>query len=787
MNSGITENLTFQLWGLLEYDTLNINQYDAVRDQLAARFSRFETPMQISTEAVEDLFFNLEIVLYDADDNLAPNINITIYETDNDGDIVAELDNIKSNNQGKVYFTQLKSNNLTVNITYENPYHPDKPIIHLGNFTHELTTTTSIDVRDKIGNLNITMVSFNLVKLGSGTAEGGAEPVFGANVEIYSDDVANPSNLIGTKATDAAGFVQFYYINSSTDYSLKVSFYGAYRLINKTTGASLETLTFTMPNQVMLDISVQLLSFDSTFQSDKSTLEDTNMYGDNIVINFQYFYTYGTENGGITFANLTYQITEGSTIRKSGDVTELSNGNYRLTIDSADGSFGLQPEKYYLITIIATKPGFEQKTILISFRLTPIGTTLTLNQLSIEKAWNENFTIRSTYLDTIGGPLNSAEVTYLIFNEYESFEGSLPLIGNGIYEKTFNTTDLNRLGIYTIKISASQLNYATLEKTATLRVEKIQTRLNKTIAYFAPISLNVTTELILEFEYKDIYGQPIVGTTATFQWQFNKTGDVFTSDLKDIGNGLYRLDFNTTTRQMGEYSLVVTIGDGFYFERNAFINLEIVPIPIKTTFTTLESRSFKIAEGGNIIITFDLVDPTTNLPLTGLTQDEIYMEYRGKTFYFTEGTLGTYSCTIDTATESYDALFAAVEGKGLIYIIKTNYTIQPIEITILVTPPEFLIGGTGIPKIFVYIALISFGLIGSILIANKAIRYGKIPAEIKRIMLLRKIIKKKGEAPRENLTNTYEELMENDLSSMLKKIGVVRNTAKDSINEEDRS
>ncbi len=503
-------------------------------------------------------------------------------------------------------------------------------------------------------------------------------------------------------------------------------------------------------NSQLKVITVNVLVIPTLLSNELIDNQITTFWGRDFTIAVQYF---DIRNAGspsiITTATATYNVQG----LMSGELLYDDADYYTKQFDTEDfGQAGT-----YSFQISVSKNQYVVQTVLITVVIQEINTDFTINETEYQRIWRENLTLEFEFSDTTNTvPIEDGSVEYYI-GQVSGFSGTISHTTDGKYQLVLNTTQFPSVGSYTIHITAEKSQYQTQTLTVYLTITRVDTLINGDIFLTDDVSINVSTEYIVTFTYTESGGTPVTNATIAFyEWQTATTNGV--GDLEDLGDGNYRLDFDTETKEIGTYILVVHIGKENLYERAGSITLDIQSRPISITLpTSLASKVIRQPEGDEIVIEFDLVDPITDEILTGA---QVTMSYRGKTYNFVEDTPGHYTYTIDTTAEEFQALFAADTNQAVIQITKANYTVSEIDITISVTPPEFQVGSVAIPRIFVYIggsvALVAIAIAGVV----RAVKIANIPLVIKQIDKTKKIIQKNNVMEDDNIMKSFEEDME---------------------------
>ena len=241
------------------------------------------------------------------------------------------------------------------------------------------------------------------------------------------------------------------------------------------------------------------------------------------------------------------------------------------------------------------------------------------------------------------------------------------------------------------------------------------------------------------------------------------------SDLNELGNGKYELDFDTEIKPIGSYTLVVSLGQINYIERKAIISLEIVPRDINLILPSdlFTNNIIEIISGNYLNFTISLTEPLNNdAPLTNAT---VWISFQGINHTFNENGNGTYSISIEEAA-NIQTMLLTESINSRIFITKTNYTFSSDGelITINVVPITML----GLPiMVWILISTVAIIFVGGYGTA-KYIKYRRIPEFTKKANKMRKAIKSDKTISESLATETKMEYMVNQLSDKWEKLGI---------------
>ena len=257
----------------------------------------------------------------------------------------------------------------------------------------------------------------------------------------------------------------------------------------------------------------------------------------------------------------------------------------------------------------------------------------------------------------------------------------------------------------------------------------------------------VKEEYNFTFEYKDISTEPHenLGDLDAGYYQWYKLypngtiqGEISeTINLIETVNTTYNLDFNTESREIGSYVILVTLSKNNYSVRNALIDLTIVMRNFNYLLdaTNLAQNQINIIQGQDAMIELQLLDESNNdAPLLGAT---VILEVGSTLYSLTDDDNdGVYTYTFKT--DDINAFFAIQVIPGKITITKEDFMSQSISITIIVDMPEIF---PGFPMFyFLMIVGTTIAVIGSLII-YWMIQKAKIPTFVKKARKMSKDIK----------------------------------------------
>ena len=270
-----------------------------------------------------------------------------------------------------------------------------------------------------------------------------------------------------------------------------------------------------------------------------------------------------------------------------------------------------------------------------------------------------------------------------------------------------------------------------------------------TSLHHIPKTLYVRQAYNFTFEYPDILSEPPINLgeldQAYYQWyEVSANGSIISAisnktDLLEVQNTTYILDFNTTSREVGDYVIFVTLYKDNYDVRIVLIDLTIQKrkMSLDLEVTNLIQNQIRIDQGNNILFELTLIDstePTNPQPIT----DALIILTIGLEQYSLTGTNGTYTYTFTTS--DINTFFTIRVFTGEISIIREDYVSESIPITIVVEMIEIF---PGFP-LFYFIMIVSsvVAIVGS-LVTYRIIQLSRISAFVKKARRMKKEIKRK--------------------------------------------
>jgi hypothetical protein len=399
----------------------------------------------------------------------------------------------------------------------------------------------------------------------------------------------------------------------------------------------------------------------------------------------------------------------------------------------------------------------------LAMNLTIDGRQYTVNDLAIGKGFVQldGFTKNLNYVVVVSSNINVnftvsyildytrvlsynviGDVSYTII-EAPHLHGTVPYNSiQNCYFQLISTSQVDA-GEYTVRFSAIKNNYATIAKDFTLVVLNRPTLLNQSTEFFRSFeTIYILDNVNFTFSFIDALNGSGINNldTSSYIWEkYDLNGQVISNgqgSLKFENPGSYSLDFNTQTRSIGEYLLIITLEKKNFQYKNAMILLTIE----KRMFNFSLSDNFKagkinVVKGANIPIQIHINDSTRGYsPLRNATVTVIIDNVQ---YILEEISDGIYALTF--STDDVDAFFASNTLIGIVNISKDNYVSQQFTITLVVGMEEIF---PGIPTFYFILILSMILAFSGSVVVYRSYKKAKIPVFVKKARLMKKSIEK---------------------------------------------
>ncbi|NVM02979.1 MAG: hypothetical protein HWN67_11620, partial [Candidatus Helarchaeota archaeon] len=252
----------------------------------------------------------------------------------------------------------------------------------------------------------------------------------------------------------------------------------------------------------------------------------------------------------------------------------------------------------------------------------------------------------------------------------------------------------------------------------------------------------------------------IDNASANYTWyNKNNVSSYGNGTLIKLGNGSYTLDFNTSSRDIGEYIINIHIKNESYTEPNMVVHLSIEKRP--SGFLTLSGTSLKFERGAPSFLFFYLEDSYNNSELEDLSIQWIMGFMTGKLISISKG---FYIFLIPPIEFEIGSHFLILDGSD-----NKNHEITTAAVLLEITWEKIL----GIDAPIFYAIIIIIIALGVGILTYKIIKRARIPFVIKKIEdSLNKIETQTKTISTEGIRNReeiYKELFEKEFKLIGKK------------------
>ncbi|MFX1308654.1 MAG: hypothetical protein ACFE8C_03080, partial [Promethearchaeota archaeon] len=624
-------------------------------------------------------------------------------------------------------------------------------------------------------------------------------PFTNAKLRFYnSSDFDNENEIIANVSVDINGYAKFIsFSNSYLDwgnYTLDIYFGGEEQnfIANGTSIASSDGYEFILASEdyVKIEIDLNKNAWNSTI-----AIIDyiTNFeWGDSGSIQFNFTKRDPTNSTPtrVTPDEITIQIFDAELTPYSELVNilsyEISTGIFTYTFTTAD--LNLIGGSSYYFNIIGNYKSYVFNDIGYKpFSVQSVPTDIkyydyTLNELTDKRfsvVYGESVNVTVDFLNNnTSTSLNGAYITY----NWDYGFGTLvddPLHVN-MYYFEFDSSPAPSDAEYIIDIEATLTNYSTIDDSIIVDILPRPTSINGTTAlYQISPNIRVLDSVYYTFEYKDTLLDIVVGglDIASYNWYrldedgnpLSGPGNEGSGVLIPIANNLYMLDFDTELREVGEYSIFITLQKNNYEVRNAFISLTISkrPISLVLTATGLSDNRINVVQGVNIHFTAVLTDETDGIQL--LSGVNVTLRINGYEYTLNEtwGSPGTYEFIYPTS--HINTFIMPQTFIGQITFELENYERDPEIITIVIGMTEIF---PGFPLFYFLLIIGGVVAVAGSLVSYRVIQRARIPTFIKKAREMKKNIKGKKSISESLLYPSKDEFIVKSLGDKWEAIGL---------------
>ncbi|MCD6484358.1 MAG: hypothetical protein J7L47_04525 [Candidatus Odinarchaeota archaeon] len=478
-------------------------------------------------------------------------------------------------------------------------------------------------------------------------------------------------------------------------------------------------------------------------------------YGD--VQNITVFWNETYHGVAVTTADLAkVDIYRGEEYITTLNLSESTPGNYSFIIDTI--SLGLDAGYSYTFIVTLSKNGYSTPGQIVYSVTVIITTTELIVDMPSQVYWTQLINISILFNDTLHGvQIADANVTVTIGSNTYTLEYNAT---TGLYSLIVNSSDFSA-GTYTVKVTATKLNYADQSDALSIKINPVPTGLTVDM----PSQVYWTQLINISILFNDtLHGVQIAGANVTVT----------------IGNNTYTLEYNATT---GLYSLIVNSSDfsadtytvevgvikANYANQTDVLSIKINPVPTTLELLTNETAFDILVGTDNVTITVKYIDTLNNKSISGANVT-ITVTVVNETYTLVEISPGIYQVVIKTVN------YTVSKYSLLIRAEKPNYS--PAEITdkvITVNEPVIVIPGTSIAVPVSSVYNIGGGALAAVAFVGAGLytyRIYKIPWIIRYLDKTIKLLIK-GKSVDFSKFPTLEETLNEALSPYFESIGTI--------------
>jgi hypothetical protein len=591
-------------------------------------------------------------------------------------------------------------------------------------------------------------------------------PFTNAKLRFYNQTDYDSENLIiANVSVDINGLAKFVSFSDNFgtwgNYTVDIYFGGALRNFQADLGPLNSNYNFTLTTETQVSIEIPLIN-KNNFNSTIDIIDITSdvLWGDNVNVQFNFTkrdpsFPASTK---VTPNDIFVQVYDEELTVYSQKVgilsSEIAEGVFNYTFSTE--VFHLIGGNFYYIEITGNYRSYifntkQPSRIKIASKDTGIKFyNYSLNELTdnrISTVYLEPVNITVDYYDSNNNiSLPGAELTYS-WDYGTDVLGSDPLHA-GKYYFEFDSSLAPSDADYVIDITAFLLNHSLIEETLIISILARPTSINGTTTLLqSSPDIYVLETALYNFEYRDVLNDVSLGDldVASYNWYkldsegnpLSGPGNEGTGILSEGPSNYYILDFDTELKEVGEYTIFVTLQKNNYEVRNAFISLSIKnrPIDVALDANGLSGKRIDVVQGTTIDFQVTLTDPSNaDQLLTGAT---VFLRIGPNNYTMNETTNGVYEYIYSTANiEAF--LFPQILDETYITVEKENYEDQIIEITIVVGMTEIF---PGFPMFYFLLLVIGVLAIVVSLLAYRQIQRARIPTFVKKTREMSKTIK----------------------------------------------
>ncbi|MHA1477058.1 MAG: hypothetical protein ACTSPU_02565, partial [Promethearchaeota archaeon] len=624
----------------------------------------------------------------------------------------------------------------------------------------------------------------------------GKIPFTNAKLRFFNEtDYSNENLIIANVSADIDGIARFVSFSNTTgawgDYTVDIYFGGALRDFHAGAAGLESHYNFSLSTEAQVSIRIPLDKNDYNSTIEIIDITSDVIWGDDINVQFN-FTKQDPSNSTSTLVTpneLFVQVYDEELTVYSQEVGILSYEiavgvfNYTFNTDTfhlIGGSvyyieFTGNYKSYVFNTIQPSQIRIASKTAGIKFFNYSL---VELTNKRISTVYLEPVNITVDYFDNNTNiSLPGADLSY-------SWDYGAGVLNNdplhsGKYYFEFDSSLAPSDADYVIDITAFLLNHSLIEETLLISIVARPTSINGTTTLFqSSPNIYVVTSAFYSFVYRDVLNDVLIGDldVASYNWyKLDEEGNPL-SGPENEGMGIltegpsknYILDLDTELKEVGEYTIFITLQKNNYEVRNAFISLSIMdrPIDVALDATGLSGKRIDVVQGTNIDFQVILTDPSnTDQLLTGVT---VFLRIGHSNYTMNETTNGVYKYRYSTA--NIDAFMSSQTlDETYITIEKENYEDQTIEITIVVGMTEIF---PGFPMFYFLLIIIGIVAVVGSLVSYRQIQRARIPTFIKKTRSMKSTIKSRKSISESLLYPSKESYIVKQLGDKWETIGL---------------
>ncbi|WP_371804917.1 hypothetical protein [Candidatus Lokiarchaeum ossiferum] len=393
---------------------------------------------------------------------------------------------------------------------------------------------------------------------------------------------------------------------------------------------------------------LEILEIPTAINRDAYTDPITLYWEENFTMSLNYTDTFN--NVGIEEAYLYYNIVGDPDFNEYPIPETGTSGIYEITLNSTS----FDEAGTYTFQIVGQKTNYENQQLWISAVINIVPTILTAESIELTPYWNQNFTLSLNSTDTyFNRAINDSSITYSVSGPASFSEsGEINFVGNGIYEKEFNTTHFNQAGLYTFQLESTKNQYESQLLTITVEIQIVPTTLSSNHNDDKITKPLISAPFDISVHFEDILNSlnisdATVSYSATGPENFADSGTMI-----HVGNGNYNIsgiDPATDYGSIGTYSYQIIATKNQFETQYITITINIGIISTNLT-SNHQNNEINVYWDEDFTLSINFLKYDDSTPISGAT---IAYVITGPSSYSSTGILdyisdGIYSQDFDT-------------------------------------------------------------------------------------------------------------------------------------------